>query len=260
MSAVLDVSCPPRSYIRAGFIPPKLSSGDPALAINSSTAFLSYSRSDSDFALKLAEDLQAAGASVWLDQIELEPGRPWDIEIQRALMACNRMLVVLSPASVNSTNVLDEVSFALKKQKTVIPVLYQDCEIPLRLDRLQYVNLINYDRGMRILLKSLAERGQPIPVPIVPTPVVATPVVSNSDVPARRSSDFSSVPPTAHPQPQAEPPIDDPGARRNIIRDLDAILNAGRPTQPVPPPPPPQPKPDAGLLDELSRLISRSGH
>ena len=163
MSAVLDVSCPPRSYIGAGFIPPKLSSGDPALAINSSTAFLSYSRSDSDFALKLAEDLQAAGASVWLDQIELEPGRPWDIEIQRALMACNRMLVVLSPASVNSTNVLDEVSFALKKQKTVIPVLYQDCEIPLRLDRLQYVNLINYDRGMRILLKSLAERGQPTP-------------------------------------------------------------------------------------------------
>ena len=33
-------------------------------------------------------------------------------------------------------NVLDEVSFALKKQKTVIPVLYQDCEIPLRLHRL----------------------------------------------------------------------------------------------------------------------------
>ena len=161
MSAVLDVSCPPRSYIGAGFIPPKLPLGDPALAINSSTAFVSYSRADSDFALKLAEDLHAAGASVWLDQIELEPGKPWDMEIQRALMICNRMLVVLSPTSVNSTNVLDEVSFALKKQKTVIPVLYQDCEIPLRLHRLQYVNLLNYDRGLRILLRSLADPGQP---------------------------------------------------------------------------------------------------
>lgn len=230
------------------------------MAINSSTSFISYSRLDSDFALKLAEDLQAGGASIWLDQIELEPGKPWDMEIQRALMACNRMLVVLSPASVNSTNVLDEVSFALKKQKTVIPVLYQDCEIPLRLDRLQYVNLTNYDRGMRILLRSLAERGVAPPAPVVPIPVVSAPVVSNPDVPARPASDFSAVQPSARPQPQAAPVTDDPGARKNIIRDLDAILNAGRLTEPVPAPPPPQPKPDAGLLDELSRLISRSGH
>lgn len=223
------------------------------MVITSSTAFVSYSRADSDFALQLAEDLQTAGASVWLDQIELEPGKPWDIEIQRALMACNRMLVILSPTSVNSTNVLDEVSFALKKQKTVIPVLYQDCEIPLRLHRLQYVNLLNYDRGMKILLRSLVEPARPIPVPIVPTPVVPDP-------PGRPGADFSSVPPSTHPQPEPAQTTDDPTARRNIIRDLDAILNAGRLTQPVPAPPPPQPRPDAGLLDELSRLISRSGH
>ncbi len=255
MSAVLDVSCPPTSYIRCRLHSPETLFGDPALAINSSTAFLSYSRTDSDFALKLAEDLHAAGASVWLDQIELEPGKPWDIEIQRALIACNRMLVVLSPASVNSTNVLDEVSFALKKQKTVIPVLYQGCEIPLRLDRLQYVNLINYDRGMKILLRSLAEPGVAPPARPVPIPAIST-----RDAPARPTSDFSAVQPSAHPQPQAAPATDDPGARRNIIRDLDAILNAGRLTPPVPAPEPPQPKPDAGILDELSRLISRPGH
>ena len=230
------------------------------MAINSSTAFVSYSRADSDFALKLAEDLQAAGASVWLDQIELEPGKPWDIEIQRALIACNRMLVVLSPTSVNSTNVLDEVSFALKKQKTVIPVLYQDCEIPLRLHRLQYVNLLNYDRGMRILLRSLADRGQPQPVPAVPAPTVPPAAVTGPGISAPAASDFAAVAPRTHPQPEAPKATDDPGARRNIIRDLDAILNAGRLTQPVPTPEPPPSRPDAGILDELSRLISRSGH
>ena len=229
------------------------------MGINSSTAFVSYSRADSDFALKLAEDLQTAGASVWLDQIELEPGKPWDIEIQRALMACNRMLVILSPTSVNSTNVLDEVSFALKKQKTVIPVLYQDCEIPLRLHRLQYVNLLNYDRGMKILVRSLAEHSQS-PIAAVPVPAAPPPAVSGRDTPAPPASDLTSVAPRTHPQPQAAPAADDPAARRNIIRDLDAILNAGRLTQPVPTPEPPQSRPDAGLLDELSRLISRSGH
>ena len=221
------------------------------MAINSSTAFLSYSRTDSDFALKLAEDLQTAGASVWLDQIELEPGRPWDIEIQRALLACNRMLVVLSPASVNSTNVLDEVSFALRKQKTVIPVLYQECEIPLRLDRLQYVNLINYDRGLRILVRSLAEPGKPRPAPVVPAQNIAQPTLT------------PAPPPVVAAQPPAHPATasgEDPGLRSQILRELDGILNPPAVQSKAPPPPPPQPKPDAGILDELSRLISRSGH
>ena len=38
----------------------------------------SYCRVDSDFALKLAEDLKAAGANVWIDQLDIELGTPWD--------------------------------------------------------------------------------------------------------------------------------------------------------------------------------------
>jgi len=66
---------------------------------------VSYSREDAeDFALRLADDLQKAGASIWLDQLELEPGKPWDIEIERALAACPRMLAILSPRSVSSAS------------------------------------------------------------------------------------------------------------------------------------------------------------
>lgn len=32
------------------------------------TYFISYSREDSEFALKLAQDLRAAGAHIWMDQ------------------------------------------------------------------------------------------------------------------------------------------------------------------------------------------------
>jgi TIR domain len=223
------------------------------LAITSSTAFLSYSRSDSDFALKLAEDLQAAGASVWLDQIELEPGRPWDIEIQRALMACNRMLVVLSPASVNSTNVLDEVSFALKKQKTVIPVLYQDCEIPLRLDRLQYVDLTNYSRGLKILLRSLTDPSHSRPAP----PVLD---LNLANQPGLTPAPVTVVPAAPPPQPPASTPGEDPRLRQQILRGLDGMLNPPAVQNSAPVVEPPQPKPDAGILDELSRLISGPGH
>lgn len=82
-----------------------------ALPGESSTAFVSYSRVDAEeFALRLAEDLKKAGASIWLDQLELEPGKPWDTEIERALATCPRMLAILSPRSVSSANVLDEVN------------------------------------------------------------------------------------------------------------------------------------------------------
>src|SRR5271169_6926740 len=97
--------------------------------------FFSYSSEDSDFAVRLAKDLKAAGVNVWLDKLELVPGQKWDREIEDALAQCPRVVVILSPASVRSENVMDEVDFALRKKKTLIPVICRDCEIPLRLSR-----------------------------------------------------------------------------------------------------------------------------
>jgi TIR domain len=121
-----------------------------------SAAFFSYCREDSDFALRLAEDLKAAGASVWLDQLDIVPGQHWDRAVEDALTNCPRTLVILSPASVNSTNVLDEVSFALEKKKTAVPVIHKDCAVPFRLRRVQYVDFRHdYARGLKELLKTL---------------------------------------------------------------------------------------------------------
>ena len=50
------------------------------------TDFISYSRDDSEFDLRLAQDLKAAGANVWLDQLDIKPGRPWDNAIEDALI------------------------------------------------------------------------------------------------------------------------------------------------------------------------------
>src|SRR5215469_3789210 len=83
-------------------------------------AFFSYSRTDGEFALRLAEDLKSAGANIWIDQLDIEPGTPWDHEIEEALSRCPRMLVILSPASANSDNASDEVAFALNKHKVSV--------------------------------------------------------------------------------------------------------------------------------------------
>src|SRR5215472_7816475 len=131
-----------------------------------STAFVSYSRVDAEFALKLGEDLKAGGANVWLDQLDIEPGERWARAVQAALNAASRVLVILSPASVNSTNVEDEIAFALEKRKKVIPVLYQDCEVPFQLLPFQYVDFrADYARGLGRLLKTLAAQSLASPSP-----------------------------------------------------------------------------------------------
>jgi hypothetical protein len=122
----------------------------------SAAAFISYSREDSEFALRLAQDLKAAGAPVWLDQLDLKPGASWDNSIEDALKEAPEMIVILSPSSVRSENVRDEISFALKQGKTVVPVLYKECDIPLRLERKQHIDFrSDYARGLVHLLDHL---------------------------------------------------------------------------------------------------------
>jgi len=119
-------------------------------------AFISYSREDSEFALRLAQDLKAAGAAVWIDQLDIAAGQLWDNAIEEALIASPRMLLILSPGSARSNNVRNEISFALEQGKTVIPVLYQDCTVPLQLQRANRVDFrADYTHGLQFLLASL---------------------------------------------------------------------------------------------------------
>ncbi len=141
------------------------------MAADTPTAFVSYSRVDSEFALQLAEHLKAAGANVWLDQLDIEPGTPWDSAIEEALLKSTHMLVVLSTVSVTSDNVRDEVSYALSQQMKVIPVLYRECKVPFRLARLQHIDFRNdYDSAFKALLRTLRVEQQSVPSPAIPAP------------------------------------------------------------------------------------------
>ena len=118
--------------------------------------FFSYSRSDSPFALTLAKDLREAGADIWIDQLDIPAGTHWDAAVEKALNSAAYVLVILSPASTASTNVMDEVSFALESGKKIIPVLLEDCLAPFRLRRLQRIDFTaDYTTGFSQLVISL---------------------------------------------------------------------------------------------------------
>jgi hypothetical protein len=149
--------------------------------------FVSYSRADSPFAVKLASDLRANGASVWIDQLDIAAGARWDDAIEEALRRSARVIVLLSPKAVASQNVLDEVSFAMDEGKTLVPVLVEPCTVPMRLRRLQYVDFTSgYETALGRLLVTLgvgrtpaspvatppaeAPRVEPAPSPAAPPP------------------------------------------------------------------------------------------
>jgi tetratricopeptide (TPR) repeat protein len=123
--------------------------------------FFSYARADREFVLKLANDLRSAGVSLWIDQLDIPPGDRWDSAVEKALKASLCLVVVLSPASVASQNVLDEVAFALENNKKVVPVLHNRCAVPFRLQRLQYIDFTaTYNHGLTQLVSAL-NVGQP---------------------------------------------------------------------------------------------------
>ncbi|NUO78725.1 toll/interleukin-1 receptor domain-containing protein [candidate division KSB1 bacterium] len=102
---------------------------------HSNDLFLSYAREDAAFALRLAKDLRAAGVSIWIDQLDIPTGARWDRAVQHALEKCVRFLIILSPDSVASENVQDELALALDENKIIVPVLHRECKTPLRLRR-----------------------------------------------------------------------------------------------------------------------------
>jgi len=112
--------------------------------------FISYSRINKDFALQLAKEMKSDGFLVWLDQLDIPTGARWDNELEKALEECGIFLLILTPASIASENVKDEIGYAIDNGKRILPILLENCNVPLRLRRFQYIDFttMNYDEGV----------------------------------------------------------------------------------------------------------------
>jgi TIR domain len=113
-------------------------------------AVVSYSRVDEEVALRMVKKLRDAGANVWIDQLNIFKGKPWDDSIQMAIRNASDMIVLLSATSVASPNVKDEIAEAFDNKIRIIPVLISHCRMPLRLKRMQYIDATE-DQDLAVL-------------------------------------------------------------------------------------------------------------
>lgn len=109
-------------------------------AVQNDACFISYSRGDEKLALRFANDLRSAGVATWVDQLEIRPSEHWDRAIEQAIASCRSVVVLLSPRSVASENVADEISLAIDMRKTILPVMIEPCKLPLRLTRMHLID------------------------------------------------------------------------------------------------------------------------
>jgi len=103
---------------------------------STSTVFVSYARGDRPFVRDLVARLRESSIDVWVEA-DIPGGSRWDDEVERALKACTKFVVVLSPESVASINVKDEIAEALDRKVPIVPVLLRECDVPFRIKRLQ---------------------------------------------------------------------------------------------------------------------------
>jgi adenylate cyclase len=102
--------------------------------------FISYSHANLEFAKDLYRRLQAVGHSPWMDQFELPMGEPWADHVEEALLGAEVVIGLLSTDSVRSDNVKNELDLALANQKKLIPIRLEECQVPLNLIRLNYID------------------------------------------------------------------------------------------------------------------------
>lgn len=125
--------------------------------------FISYSHADAAFVNILAANLVKRNACVWVDTWELNVGDSILNKVQQAIQDSSALLVVLSKASVASEWCRKELNAGLmreldEKRVVVLPVLVDDCEIPLFLREKMYADFrSNFDRGLKSLVEAVAK-------------------------------------------------------------------------------------------------------
>jgi hypothetical protein len=110
------------------------------------SCFVSHSTADVAFVHQLVHRLRAAGVRVWYAPEDLVPGRKIHEEVAEAIATFDRLVVVLSDASIASSWVQTEVRWARRREiKESARVLFPVSLLPF--ERLKNWQLFDADSG-----------------------------------------------------------------------------------------------------------------
>ncbi len=87
------------------------------------TLFVSHATEDGQVAVDVTAELQRQGVGTWLATRDIQVGENYAAQIHDAIVESSHLVVLLSPASIESVHVQREVNLALDQGKALLPVL-----------------------------------------------------------------------------------------------------------------------------------------
>ena len=138
--------------------------------------FISYSRTQTPFVDRLADQLEDNGYSLWLDYQSRVPARPWVQQSESWIDASAVVLLVVSKESIKSKNVEPEWKRGVDRKKRIILLIFDAVPLPPELLGCEWVDFrINYQDAFRQLTQSI-EQPNPVQIPAPQTGFKAPPV------------------------------------------------------------------------------------
>jgi len=101
--------------------------------------FLSHTKPDIEQSRKLAESLKQVGVKVWFEEWVLKGGDHQASKPREGIQASRQIVAILTPAYFSPKSLdnftlvveaLSQTSASLAKERPVIPLLFEHCEIP----------------------------------------------------------------------------------------------------------------------------------
>ena len=108
--------------------------------------FLSHSNRDTVWVHAVNTQLEKLGITVYLAELDLQPGKPLDIKLQRQIDLCDAMVVLLTETAAVSPIVREEIGYAIGVGKLVVPLVAPTvAENPALLGMLSGWEYISFD-------------------------------------------------------------------------------------------------------------------
>lgn len=148
------------------------------------SCFISYSSKDKDFADRLYADLQAKAIRCWYAPEDLRTGDKFRARIEESIRIYDKVMIVLSENSIQSTWVEEEVEAALERERqhpdslVLFPIRLDDAVMEAKqawaasLRRIRHIgdfsdwkNHNAYQRALERLLRDLKSQSRAAPAP-----------------------------------------------------------------------------------------------
>lgn len=126
-----------------------------------SDIYISSSRRDFEVVSKIKSILHSAGYTYFDDRQSFQPASDFEQTTRAEIISSKVFLCILSGNSSSSAYVREELRLALKEKKTIIPIVIDNAEIPVEIERLRMfpirLNLNDIVSAKPILLQEIGK-------------------------------------------------------------------------------------------------------